>query len=196
MIRALIFLLVAALALPVLAQETRGDAVARVNQLKAAVAPGKQIFMARQLQLSNEEDATFWPVYDTHQAGLADLAERRSRLLARHAERLAAGQVDDGDIEDLAEEMLALEADEADLLESTFARLGRAGMPVEKAVRYIQLEKDLRALRHFERGDDADVARARRFARGLHVPFRSRASSASRWAMWAAAARLRRTSSR
>ena len=92
MIRALIFLLVAALALPVLAQETRGDAVARVNQLKAAVAPGKQIFMARQLQLSNEEDATFWPVYDTHQAGLADLAERRSRLLARHAERLAAGK--------------------------------------------------------------------------------------------------------
>tara|TARA_R110002020_G_scaffold37399_17_gene112949 strand:+ start:5245 stop:5727 length:483 start_codon:yes stop_codon:yes gene_type:complete len=156
MIRALIFLLAATLALPVLAQEARGDAVARVNQLKAAVAPGKQIFMARQLQLSNEEDATFWPVYDTHQAGLADLAERRSRLLARHAERLAAGQVDDGDIEDLAEEMLALEADEADLLESAFARLGRAGLPVEKAVRYIQLEKDLRALRHFERGDDAD----------------------------------------
>ena len=94
--------------------------------------------------------------FDTHQAGLADLAERRSRLLARHAERLAAGQVDDGDIEDLAEEMLALEADEAELIESTFARLGRAGMPVAKAVRYIQLEKDLRALRHFERGDDAD----------------------------------------
>ena len=156
MTRPLIFLLLATLALPVVAQNAGGDAVARVNQLKAAVAPGKQIFMARQLQLSNEEDATFWPVYDDHQAGLADLAERRSRLLARHAERLAAGQVDDGDIEDLAEEMLALEADEADLLESTFARLGRAGMPVEKAVRYIQLEKDLRALRHFERGNDAD----------------------------------------
>ena len=148
MIRALIFLLAATLALPALAQETRGDAVARVNQLKAAVAPGKQIFIARQLQLSNEEDATFWPVYDTHQAGLADLAERRSRLLARHAERLAAGQVDDGDIEDLAEEMLALEADEAELIESTFARLGRAGMPVAKAARYVELENDLRALRH------------------------------------------------
>ncbi len=157
MTRSLIFLLVAALALPVLAQNAgSGDAAARVNAIKAAVAPGKQIFMARQLQLSNEEDAAFWPVYDAHQAGLADLAERRSRLLARHAERLAAGQVDDGDIEDLAEEMLALEADEADLLESSFARLGRAGLPVEKAVRYVQLEKDLRALRHFERGDDAD----------------------------------------
>ncbi|GAB2671412.1 hypothetical protein [Arenimonas aestuarii] len=156
MTRSLIFLLVAALALPVLAQNAGGDAEARVRQLKAAVAPGKQIFIARQLQLSNEEDARFWPAYDTHQAGLADLAERRSRLLARHAERLAAGEVDDGDIEDLAEEMLALEADEADLIESTFTRLGRAGMPVEKAVRYIQLEKDLRALRHFERGDDAD----------------------------------------
>ncbi|WP_374605145.1 hypothetical protein [Arenimonas sp.] len=157
MTRSLIFLLAAALALPVLAQDAgNGDAAARAAALKAAVAPGKQIFIARQLQLSNEEDAAFWPTYDTHQAGLADLAERRSRLLARHEERRAAGEVDDGDIEDLAEEMLALEADEADLLESSFARLGRAGLPVQKAVRYIQLEKDLRALRHLERGEDAD----------------------------------------
>ena len=59
----------------------------------------------------------------------------------------------------------ALDADDAHLHawrrhthrpEHIAARLGRAGMPVKKAVRYIQLEKDLRALRHFERGDDAD----------------------------------------
>lgn len=157
MTRSLIFLLAAALALPALAQNAgNGDAVARMNALRTAVAPGKQIFIARQLQLSNEEDAAFWPTYDTHQAGLANLAERRARLLARHEERLAAGEVDDGDIEDLAEEMLALEADEADLLETSFARLARAGLPVEKAVRYIALEKDLRALRHFQAGDDAD----------------------------------------
>lgn len=159
MTRSLILLLTAVLALPALAQETpRGNAVQRVNALKAAIAPGKQIFMARQLQLSNEQDAAFWPAYDMHQAGLADLADRRARLLSRFEERKAAGQVDDGDIEDLAEEMLALEADEADLLESTFARLSRAGLPVEKAVRYIALEKDLRALRHFERGEDADYS--------------------------------------
>lgn len=161
MTRSLIFLLVASLALPVLAQTSaspRGDAVARVNALKAAVAPGKQIFMARQLQLSNEEDAAFWPHYDAHQAELASLEERRARMLARFQERQAAGNVDAGDREDLAEEMLALEADEADQLETTFARLVRAGLTMEKAVRYIALEKDLRALRHFERGDDADYA--------------------------------------
>jgi len=158
MTRSLIFLLVASLALPVLAQSPSAPAnpVARVNALKAAVAPGKQIFMARQLQLSNEEDAAFWPAYDAHQAELASLEERRVRLLARHQERVDAGRADAGDVEDLAEEMLALEADEADQLESTFARLVRAGLAMDKAVRYIELEKDLRALRHFERGDDAD----------------------------------------
>lgn len=157
MTRSLIFLLAAALALPALAQNAgNGDAVARMNALRTAVAPGKQIFIARQLQLSNEEDAAFWPTYDTHQAGLADIAERRARAIARHQERVAAGTADDGDVEDLAEEMLALEADEADLLETSFARLARAGLPVEKAVRYIALEKDLRALRHFQAGDDAD----------------------------------------
>lgn len=159
MTRSLIFLLLASLALPVLAQTSnapQGNAVNRVNALKAAVAPGKQIFMARQLQLSNEEDAAFWPAYDAHQAELASLEERRQRLVARFEGRVAAGSADAGDVEDLAEEMLALEADEADQLESTFARLVRAGLAMEKAVRYIELEKDLRALRHFERGDDAD----------------------------------------
>lgn len=163
MFRSLCFVLLAALALPALAQTSgnaqgSGNAVARVNALKAAVAPGKQIFMARQLQLSNADDASFWPVYDAHQAALANLEERRQRALSRFQERQAKGSADRGDVEDLAEEMLALEADEADQLESSFARLVRAGLPMDKAVRYIELEKDLRALRHFERGDDADYA--------------------------------------
>ena len=149
----LTFLLACALAPAALAQDAGrgGDARARVQQLQAAVAPGKQIFMARQLQLTPEEAAAFWPAYDAHQAGLADLASKRENLLARRDQRLAENDWDEGDVEDLAEEMLALEADEADLLESTFARLVRARLTMEKAVRYIELEKDLRALRHFQR---------------------------------------------
>ena len=149
--RILTLLLAGALAPAAMAQDAGGNALARVQQLQAAVAPGKQIFVARQLQLTPEEAANFWPAYDAHQAGLADLDRKRGELLARREQRLAENDWDQGDTEDLAEEMLALEADEADLLEGTFARLTRAGLTMEKAVRYIELEKDLRALRHFQR---------------------------------------------
>ena len=156
-------LLASALLLPLLAsaQDTGraaqdARALGKMQALQAAVAPGKQIFMARQLQLTPEEAAAFWPAYDTFQAGLADLESKRQALFARRAERIAANDFDEGDREDFAEELLALEADEADLLESTLARLGRARLTMEKAVRYIELEKDLRALRHFERGENAN----------------------------------------
>ncbi|MDY0021221.1 hypothetical protein [Arenimonas caeni] len=159
------FLLAAALLLPGLAlaqdagraaQDAR--ALGKLQSLQAAVAPGKQIFMARQLKLTPEEAAAFWPAYDAFQAGLANLESKRAALHARRDERIAANDFDDGDREDFAEELLALEADEADLLESTLARLVRARLTMDKAVRYIELEKDLRALRHFERGENADYA--------------------------------------
>lgn len=124
-------------------------AVARVQALQQAVAPGKQIFIARQLALTPEEAATFWPLYDAHQSALADLAERRASLLRERDEKVAANDFDDGDRADLAEDLLALDTDEAELVEATFGRLNRAGMPVEKAARYAELENDLRALRHF-----------------------------------------------
>lgn len=153
-------LLATALLLPSLAQAQDtgraaldARATARMQSLQAAVAPGKQIFIARQLKLTPEEAAAFWPAYDAFQAGLAELDARRAQMQARRAERLAANDFDDGDREDYAEELLALEADEADLLESTLARLARARLTMEKAVRYIDLEKDLRALRHFERDE-------------------------------------------
>ena len=135
------------------AQDAR--ALARMQSLQAAVAPGKQIFMARQLSLTPEEAADFWPAYDAVQAGLAGLENKRAELQSRRAEQIAANEFDERAREDYAEELLALESDEADLLETALARLARSSLPMEKVVRYIDLEKDLRALRHFRRDEGA-----------------------------------------
>ena len=113
---------------------------------------------ARQLKLTPAEAAAFWPAYDAFQAGLASLESKRTELQARRAEQIAANEYDEGAREDYAEELLALENDEADLLESTLARLARSGLTMEKAVRYIDLEKDLRALRHFGRDEGEPYA--------------------------------------
>ncbi|HLS83484.1 MAG TPA: hypothetical protein VK016_02370 [Arenimonas sp.] len=118
------------------------QAMARVQALLDASEPGKQIFIARQLQLSHEEAAGFWPIYDAYQATLADLAERRGRLLA--ALQGASGS----QAVDLAEDLSDLDMDEAEQRQRMFLRLARA-IPVEKAIAYLELETSLAALRHF-----------------------------------------------
>lgn len=118
------------------------QAMARFQALLEASEPGKQIFISRQLQLSHEEEARFWPIYDAYQSTLANLSERRARLLAE----LAGASGDRA--RDLAEDLTDLDIDEAEQRQRMFTRLARA-IPVEKAVAYLELETSLAALRHF-----------------------------------------------
>lgn len=146
----LLLALALVLSAPVVAQTPPdGRAAARVQALQAAVAPGKQIFMARQLNLTPAEAADFWPVYDAHQAELGRIEARRADIRGA----LAAAQGDDA--VELAEDYRRLSIREAELLEETLDRLSR-DLPPAKAILYLQLESSLRALRHFEE-DAADA---------------------------------------
>lgn len=142
----------ALLAAPAFAQVADpARAAPRLQALQAAVSPGKQIFIARQLQLTPAEAADFWPVYDAHQAELTRIDVRRGEIRAE----LATATGDDA--VDLAEDYRRLAIQEAELLERTFDRLAR-DLPAEKAIRYVQLESSLRALRHFEQDAADDYA--------------------------------------
>ncbi len=141
-------LLSLALASPVHAQLTGDGGESAMAALRAELAPGKQVFIARQMSLDPAEEAAFWPLYDDHQAGLADLAERRSRVVDEQV-RVATATATDDDLRDIAQEVLAIETEEARLLERTHSRLRRA-IPEAKALRYLQLETKLLALARYE----------------------------------------------
>lgn len=150
MTRIVLFLLLSlGLATPVVAQDAGDGGVARMSELRAELAPGKQIYVARQMNLNPAEEAAFWPVYDDHQKGLADLEARRRNIVAAQVRIAASGATDDDDLQDIAEEVLAIETAEARLLERTYARLSRA-IPEAKALRYLQLETKLAALARYE----------------------------------------------
>ena len=135
------------LAGPALAQSGGDGGQARMNELRAALAPGKQVFIARQMSLNTEEETGFWPIYDGHQAGLAELAARRRANIAALA--AATEATDEDDAEDLANEALAIEAEEARLFERTHARMSRAIAPA-KALKYLRIELKLAALARYE----------------------------------------------
>ena len=135
------------LAGPTLAQSSTDGGQARMNELRAALAPGKQMFIARQMSLTPAEETGFWPIYDSHQAGLAELAARRRANVASLAAATAA--IDEDDADDLASEALSIEADEARLFERTHGRMSRA-IPPAKALKYLGIELKLAALARYE----------------------------------------------
>lgn len=145
---ALLALLCLGLSGPALAQATGDGGQARMAELRAALAPGKQVFIARQMALTPAEEAEFWPIYDDHQKGLAELAERRRENVAAVA-RAVTGTVDEDDAEDLAQDAVSIEADTARLLERTQGRITRAIAPA-KALKYLALELKLAALVRYE----------------------------------------------
>jgi hypothetical protein len=149
MFRTLLIVLLS-LGLPgtVLAQATGDGGQARMSELRAALAPGKQVFIARQMSLSPAEEAEFWPIYDEHQKGLAELADRRRNNIAGLV-RASGSAVDDDDAEDLAREAVSIELDEARLFERTEGRMTRAIAPA-KALKYLGLELKLAALARYE----------------------------------------------
>ena len=122
-----------------------GDA--SMSALRTALAPGKQVFVARQLALSPAEEAAFWPIYDTQQTGLAELAARRRANIAALA--AATANTDEDEAEDLAKEALAIEADEARLLDRTYGRMVRA-VGQAKSLQYLRIELKLAALARYD----------------------------------------------
>jgi len=118
-----------------------------VDQLKALegeVGPAKREFFTAQLELTPEEAAKFWPVYEDHQKALEELNRRRVDNVLAYARVWNAGHIEAVPADKLLKEAIAIERAESDLLEQSYDRLRGKITPV-KLVRYLQLESKLRA---------------------------------------------------
>lgn len=118
---------------------------AQMDALQSYAGEGKREFVARQLDLSPEQAAKFWPIFEQHQALLADLNQRRLDNILAYSNAWNAGAVDDAIANKLALEGIAIEKGEAAALERTYKRL-RGVVPARSAVRYLQMEYMLRAV--------------------------------------------------
>ncbi|WP_154659558.1 hypothetical protein [Arenimonas composti] len=133
------------LAVALLAVSASGPVVAQaaplpsMAELPAALAPGKQVLVARQLGLTSAEEADFWPVYDNYQTAVRELREKRMQLVAEIA------AADAKRLDQIAQELVQIEIDEADLQKQVRSRL-RNRVEAGKLVRYLLLEQMVSAL--------------------------------------------------
>ena len=137
----------ALLASPAAFAQSAAPAEVTLQSLGKEARADKRAFVNGALKLTEEEAKRFWPIYDAYQRSI----EANTRRLTRMVEDVVAvgERTSDAFAKNLASQYLVAHDDEA----RDFRRMHKSVMralPAHKAVRYIQIENKLRALRDYE----------------------------------------------
>jgi hypothetical protein len=117
--------------------------------LKQKIKADKKLVVAENMQLTEGEAQSFWPIYDEYQNGLAAINERLKKVILEYADAWNKRELTDATATKLRDEAIAIDEAEAKLKRDFAPRLDKAIGPI-KAARYQQIENKIRALVKFE----------------------------------------------
>jgi hypothetical protein len=117
--------------------------------LKQKIKADKKLVVAENMQLTDAEAKSFWPIYDEYQKNLSAINERTVKMIREYADAWNKGDVPDATAKKLRDEAIAIDEAEAKLKRDFAPRLDKAVGPV-KAARYQQIENKIRAIIMFE----------------------------------------------
>jgi len=146
LINALI-LCVAALAVPVLAQDKPADTNMQI--LLDKVKADKKLVVAANMDLNEAETKAFWPIYDAYQKDLQAINDRLGKTILAYADAYNKKALTDDLAKQLTNEALAIDQDEITLRKTYAAKLNGV-LPAMKVARYIQIESKIRAVIRYE----------------------------------------------
>lgn len=140
-----------ALAQPAVAQTKPAakPASSDMEILRQKIKADKKLVVAANMQLTEAEAKTFWPVYDAYQKELAAINERMAKAVVAYAEAYNKGPVADETAKKLIGEAISIEEAEVKMKRGYLPKLEKAvgGM---KAARYLQIESKIRAIIRYE----------------------------------------------
>jgi hypothetical protein len=119
--------------------------------LKEKVKADKKLLVAANMNLTDAEAMTFWPLYDGYQKELEQINQRMLTTIKSYADAYNAGkgEISNDQAQKLLGEALVVEGSEVMLRQSYAAKLSKV-LPATKVVRYLQIENKIRALVKFE----------------------------------------------
>ena len=127
---------------PGMAQDKPAD---NMQILRDKIKADKKLVVATNMELTESEAKTFWPIYDEYQKDLQKINRRIVNVLDSYAADARAKTLTDDKAKKLIDEALAIEQAEANL-KSTYAPKLSKVLPVKKVARYLQIENKIRAL--------------------------------------------------
>jgi Spy/CpxP family protein refolding chaperone len=147
LIRYGIMALALTLAVPAFAQTPATSTDMQI--LLAKVKADKKLLVSRNMELTEAEAATFWPIYDAYQHDLQGINDRLRAFIGEYVDAYNKGLVDNATAKKLLHEFLAIEKAESKLPQTYVPKLEKV-LPETKVARYIQIENKIRAVVHYE----------------------------------------------
>jgi hypothetical protein len=134
----------AGVAMPVLAEDKPAD---NMQLVKDKIKADKKLFVADNMQLTEKESKSFWPVYESFQKDLAGHNEKLVKLIEDYAQNYDT--MTDQKARALTKDYLALETARVKLLQAYVPKFSKV-LGDKKTARYLQLENKINAIIRFE----------------------------------------------
>jgi predicted outer membrane protein len=113
--------------------------------LRDKIKADKKLVVATNMELTESEAKSFWPIYEQYQKDLQKINQRLASLLESYADDFRKKSLTDDKAKKLIDEAVAIEQAEANLKSAYAPKLGKA-LPVKKVARYLQIENKIRAV--------------------------------------------------
>ena len=162
-----IVLLVAALAAaPAFAQaqsaaakpaDTAAKPADNMQVLRDKLKADKKLVVAANMDLTEAEAKSFWPVYEAYQQELHKLNDRIAMVIVAYAKEYNANTLTDAKAAKLLDQSIAVEEAETKLKRAFLPRLAKV-LPGRKVARYMQIENKVRALVKYEIAGEVPLA--------------------------------------
>lgn len=112
--------------------------------LAEKIIADKKLLVAANMELTEDEAAAFWPLYDEYNTDLAEINLGLADLVEAYATGYGDGTLTDEQAGQLLADFMLLEQAEVDLKRSFLPRFSEV-LPAKKVARYYQIENKIRA---------------------------------------------------
>jgi hypothetical protein len=124
------------------AQDKRAD---NMEILRDKIRADKKFVVATNMELTESEAKSFWPIYNAYQKDLQNINGRILTVLESYAADFKSKSLTDDKAKKLIDEAVAIDQAEANLKSTYAPKLGKA-LPARKVARYMQIENKIRAV--------------------------------------------------
>lgn len=118
--------------------------------VREKIRADKKLLIATNMELTEAEGKTFWPIYDVYQEDLAKLAARGLKLLEDYAKNYEVMTNDTA--KKILDEQMALESEKLKIRQTYLPKFRKALSDI-KVARYYQLENKIQAVVNYELAD-------------------------------------------
>ena len=115
--------------------------------VKEKIRTDKKLLVATNMQLTESEANSFWPVYEAYQVELGKLRDREIKLIEQFSASYET--MSDDVAKNLLDDSLSIDSDHQKLRQSYLAKF-RGVLSDKKVARYYQLESKIDAVMEYE----------------------------------------------